>query len=61
MSRPKIYQAGTVSTWCGLAYRVAQPCEIKDGRPCICWGRTESPCRKEGSRCAAERERERRT
>lgn len=32
MSRPKIYQAGTVSTWCGLAYRVAQPCEIKDGR-----------------------------
>lgn len=32
MSRPKIYQAGTVSTWCGLVYRVAQPCEIKDGR-----------------------------
>lgn len=32
MSRPKTYQAGTVSTWCGLAYRVAQPCEIKDGR-----------------------------
>lgn len=32
MSRPKTYQAGTVSTWCGLAYRIARPCKIKDRR-----------------------------
>lgn len=32
MSRPKTYQAATVSTWCGLAYRIARPCKIKDGR-----------------------------
>lgn len=32
MSRPKTYQAGFVSHWRGLTYRVAQPCEIKDGR-----------------------------
>lgn len=32
MSRPKTYQSGAESTWCGLAYRIAKPCEIKDGR-----------------------------
>ncbi len=58
MSRPKTYQAATVSTWCGLAYRIARPCKIKDGR----WKTTlylltprGNHCRKEGPRCAAKR------
>lgn len=32
MGRPSTYQAGTTSTWHGLTYRVAQPCQAKDGR-----------------------------